>query len=154
MPEQPPTPSTLRSVDLLICEKILREDNGTVSAFRIIDLFNLAGVPEPMPLVPIPISILVLAKFDSAQPPQDHTGYLQLTTPLRQSFRVLNEMSFLASKAKAPARPGAPYGYTVNADLHMDIGLAGVYWLDLFIDGVRVASQVFVVATDSPQQGA
>ena len=145
-------PPTLLSANLIVCERLLREDTGSMSAIRLVDLCTVsrsATSGAELPIVDLPIYILVTVKFDSSAPPEDHHGHIELTSPLGATGRFATDFKLLKSAATAPIHPGVAYGYSVNMQMTFGIRDPGAYWLDLFIDNMRVAREGFVLTHNS-----
>jgi len=108
-----------------ICEKVLIEEGGVMSAIRIVDRVQVhtTGVPEGM-VVSVPLTALislksgdVKGKYELALKLSDPNGK---TTPFPQTFPILLE--------------GAEHGASIVVQMLLPSNGFGHYRLDVFLD--------------------
>ena len=120
------------SVTMLVCESVLREDNGIVSLVRIMDSVVLG--PNTTDARFFVISYLHSREIDYKQ----HTAQVQM---------VANRGGRLVAVATAPVAnfvysyavvPNAPGAHMLSTEFNMNVailGELGTYWLQLSVDG-------------------
>jgi hypothetical protein len=135
----------------LICEKVLNEQDGVLSAIRIIDRIQQTAVgpdaPEQMqPFVVDNLTLLITIKSDQARGrygikvrPEEPSG-VQLP-PMEQAITI---------------QPG-PTGVNLIMPFVLAIQAEGVYWFDVFLTGPapqadRLLTRVPLEVIYSPQR--
>ncbi|MCL5256288.1 MAG: hypothetical protein M1319_00630 [Chloroflexi bacterium] len=120
----------------LICEKVLKEDDGTLSAIRIVDKLTLHAqgpdVPETMPKFPLQFVLLIMLKSGSAKGreklvlrPRDPSGLAKPDYEFWVEFE------------------GEERGVNRMVNFTIEAPEEGLYWLELFIgDEQRVLTKV------------
>ena len=114
-------------VAALLCEKILQEQDGTISIIRIVDRLAITvsalSSPETMPLTPINLQALISLKSGSAKGRE--TLIVKAETPsglklFEQLFPVLFE--------------GDDRGMNIVITLNIIAEQEGVYWFEITLD--------------------
>ena len=113
----------------LICERVLQEQDGVVSAVRIIDRVAFIAEPDGTPIQPVqPIVFLIQLKSGSAR------GRYALTLRMEKP-----------SGEEVPLIDGAPVflegedrGVNVILNAGFEPDQEGLYWFDLLFEGERV----------------
>ena len=154
-------PKTLISLNVIICEKILLEQDHIYSAVRMVDVFYFrrdANVPIESQL--IPLCILVSGK---TQPEDKAEHWVQLTLerpngdttiigePLRAVFESIltdDGKSMLASGSKESDIAG---GFTVRAEINIAPRQVGRYQIQVLMDDALVARTPFTILELKPR---
>jgi len=118
----------------LICEKILREQDGVVSAIRIIDRLT-HSVPGPDTMQPFAYRLCLLLAFKSGQALGNYTISIQPIKP-----------------GTAEKMPAAVYpvnfeqpddrGIGICADMQIEFDVPGLWWFDIYLTGQGEARRV------------
>lgn len=119
----------------LICERVLQEADGTLSAIRIVDrITNSAigqGTPAEMPPMPVNLTLLIALKAGAAHGRHDLKVELEgpngLRTPVAETISVLFE--------------GEDRGANVVLALNWIAQHEGLYWFDVVLNE-RLVSRV------------
>jgi hypothetical protein len=124
------------SVSLIICESVLSEKTGGVSAIRIMDVLSIG--PQSLAARFFVISYLHSSSMDF----QQHFAKVHLVA-LRNgqwvSVAEAPDHGFIYSYRLDPTGPGA-FLLTTEFNLDLtDIGELGTFWVQLMIDGQLVA---------------
>lgn len=132
---------------LILCEKILNEADGVISAIRMVDLFYIAKVPA----VPPEQHAAVMTVFVSCKFPSDdvstHVVSLKLTRPDGTVKDVDFGMPLEVSLADIPVKvPGAPRAFNIVAPWGVKATHMGLHRLTLFVDGEERTAAVFTLA--------
>lgn len=114
------------------CERIMQEADGVISAIRIVDTFNVTlpgDAPENIKVGINPWVIVYLKSGDAIgrytvsfvmRPPEGKPG------PLGQPIDI--------------DLTGGANGATIAFELTMIVRTAGLYWIDVLVDGERLTS--------------
>jgi hypothetical protein len=114
----------------LICETVLREQDGVMSLIRVIDRITLTpdkDAPDEMPPLNIAVKAVVQLKSDRAK--GKHTLSLRLQKPNGQYLETVNVPVFFE---------GEDRGYNVITDIKLTADFEGLYWIDVAIDGTVI----------------
>src|SRR5579862_2366458 len=108
------------------CDRVLREQEGTLSAIRIIDRWNIVGVTEQMELNIVRATLLVLFRSGI------HRGAAQvIITPISPSNTRMPQINAPLSFEGDDDRGAGivlPIGFPVQE--------AGTYWFEIQLTGV------------------
>jgi len=133
--------SNIISASALTCEKILREEDGVISAIRIVDLFTVSINPNiPIEQQPVQMSLLIrvmLAPNDSG----DHRLSVKLVRP---DGEVAELGTLFAGKIETQY-PGTPIGLTLNAGLQIVPRQEGTHYAIAVLDGDEVVKTGFTL---------
>lgn len=139
--------SSLISVYAIVCERALQEQDGVVSAIRIVDVFYVEPVPD-IPVEKRAIGITILASGRVApEDDSEHTLEFFLVRPDGESTR-LGEPSTGRYKSKVP---GAPGGFNAILQIGVIPRVMGLHHVRVMLDGVEVARAVFTLAERKPE---
>lgn len=111
----------------VLCEKVLQEKDGVLSAIRIVDriVMTASGVGAPQQMPPVPINLTALLVFKSGSATGNHQVKIR---PVLPSGRFLQELS----------APMFLEGEDRGANLVVNIGIQaieeGLYWFEILVD--------------------
>lgn len=155
-----PLPPTLVSINVIVCEKILLERDGTYSAIRIIDVFFFkrepSGTIEPQH---VEVSVLVMGKI-SPEDKSEHWARLlvqkpdgktsQIGQPLRAVFEaVIDQPETYALAAGSDASKIAG-GFTIVANIKIIPRQVGMHHILVIMDDIEVAKTPFTILELKP----
>ncbi len=171
VPEDPPPMGGPELTAAFICEKVLREADGVVTAVRIVDRADVTYS------IPFPLSDLEAARYPEDGPPlpgAHYTLYIIVRGIWSAERHVLGIVLNHPGVARAPvsrhvfdlgpeaADPMAIRGATFNIDLSITSkSSAGLLWFELYIDD-RYAGRVpffldqtlaYISSDEQPPQG-
>ncbi|MCU1326635.1 MAG: hypothetical protein JWN34_2005 [Bryobacterales bacterium] len=135
-------PKYLMSVNLLICEKVLQEGDGVLSAIRIVDVFDVPADANGKPKQPGVVRMYACVFLRGM--PGNHQGKLDLALkgPSGASKSIADFPIALETPADMPdSHPGA----TFNIQLNLIPTFFGNQTLIVSVDGVEVAKTVFSI---------
>jgi hypothetical protein len=118
------------------CERILKEEDGVLSAIRIVDVFNV-HVPKENPPDSIPAIQLTMMTIFKSEEPATYSLTFEILSPSGQKYRGgQSAMMSLEGKEKG-----------ANLILHFPVAANeyGLYWIDLFIDEERITRVPFKI---------
>jgi hypothetical protein len=141
-------PPNLISARLLICEKILVEMDGVLSAIRLVDVFYFSAPPEiPREQIVVPMFILATGYFLS---PDDskHSLELRLIRPDGESTAFFTQNDVVAA---LPGIAGVPRGFSVVASVSVAAKQIGTHYVSAVLDGEEVARGAFTLL-EQPQK--
>ena len=138
-------PPSLISVNLLICEKILAEGDGVLSAIRLVDLFYFTPQADtPIEKQVASMNLLAMGKFP-VDDDADHVLEVQVIRP-DGTIRDIGSGPDTVSKSLVSAKiPDAPWGFNIVAPLVITASQLGLHYAILKIDGQEVARAVFTL---------
>jgi len=130
----PPTGPFLQAA--LICEKVLQEKDGVISAIRLIDrlihTIRAAQMPDPPPGVPFQFTILIVLKTGMAR------GRHQLSVvsedPAGQRRPVFSTTMLFE---------GEDRGNNLVVQTSTEFSTEGVYWFDMVVDDRLITRMPF-----------
>ena len=129
----------------VICEKVLEDEDGAMSAIRMIDTFTFFHLPDAFshPDARIPVSMKALLAFKSGEVVGERTLRLVLRNPARKKKVILEKTLPFQGDEKG-------VNFTLNLDLKLK-ATGGLYWIDVLMDGIRLTSmplKVYLQAVD------
>lgn len=138
-----PLPSHIISVSAFLCERVLTEADGVMSAIRIVDLFYVRDLPADQKGQALPqIRFYACVFFKSKPGKYPHS----VQTKLQQvdgTVQLLGEESVvMESKSGAEELPG---GVTIQVELNIAVSQLGTCYLCLYLDGDEVVRIPFSV---------
>jgi hypothetical protein len=153
-----PMPPYLISASLVLCEKVLIEQEGVPSAIRMIDIFYVSPVPPGvtlppgmtedncMPLIQAYALLLLKAK----------TGHLEEHD---LEFRLINTLGETSTVSVARGGFKSPIadattGLTVNAQISIAVKKYGTCYLCVLLDGEEIIRTPFTLTRQSVAQAA
>jgi hypothetical protein len=114
------------------CDKVLREQDGVISAIRIVDRWNVNGPNEEMPTTILQTNLVILLKSGV------YRGNAQLTiTPITPSNNRLQPVAApLLFEGEDERGCGAilPIGFPAHE--------SGVYWFEVTLEGLALQPRV------------
>lgn len=132
----------------VLCEKVLEEKDGALSAIRMVDRviqFVLgSGTPTSMPETPIELTLLVTLKAGSAVGSQEFRMELEKPSGLRAPFGPSLTVFF----------EGQDRGSNLVFPLQYRATEEGLYWISILVDGrllTRVPLRVVYQRQEMPQ---
>lgn len=112
------------------CERILREADEVISAIRIVDTFTAhESLPDD---APINVSLWAMIYFKSGPATGRYTVSLAMH-PQGGENRPMGEPMPIDLL-------GGAHGTTLGVELHIAVKQAGLYWVDVLVDGEMVTS--------------
>jgi len=143
-------PPSLISLNLIICEKILREADGVLSIIRIADIFYHPPRPDiPIEQQSIVISVLAIGKFN-LEDTSEHSLQLRLARPDGTTDDVGESIRLALSEIETKI-PDAPRGFNVIAQFGVIPKHMGTHYMTLVIDGEEVARTPFTLSEKIPE---
>lgn len=137
-------PQGLISIGAFVCERVLREVDGVVSAIRMVDLFhvppqsppviNPSDGSETITLSPVRFEVLVILKAEPGYS-VSHKVAIKLQDPTGSIVRVSRDLEVATSSRFGQEVAG---GATVNAELTFGVKHYGLYLLLVELDGELV----------------
>ncbi|GIW07085.1 MAG: hypothetical protein KatS3mg060_1890 [Dehalococcoidia bacterium] len=113
----------------LLCEQILQERDGTLSAIRIVDRLTIhaegQAVPVEMPRHRASLKMLLVLRSGSAKGKATYEIVVEDPRGFKHPTQLRDDL-FL---------PGEEAGAQVIIDLNLDVDYEGVYWFDVSVDG-------------------
>ncbi|HUI77543.1 MAG TPA: hypothetical protein VLY24_06490 [Bryobacteraceae bacterium] len=138
-----PLPPYLISANVFLCERILNETDGVVSAIRIVDLFYVTDLPSEAPPGAMPIVQawgLVILK--------SHVGYQGSHTVEIKLINVRGESQSLGPEQKVQfvaKHPDVAGGVTLSVQLNIGVKNLGTCYLCAVLDGEEIARAPFTL---------
>jgi hypothetical protein len=148
--------SSLISLNVILCEKVLLEQDQIFSAVRIVDVFYFKRMPStPLDKVPpIPMSVLVMGKT-KPEDSSEHSVQLVLIRPDEETSTVGDPLkavfqptmkddgiSRLADGSKVSDIPG---GFTIRAEISIVPRQVGRHQFAVYMDDQLVAKVPFTI---------
>lgn len=132
-----------------VCERVLEDKDGSISAIRIVDTFHV-DLPKDMPPDVIPaleLTLVVSFKKASSNPtPESHEVSVRLHAPSGAEFHSV-------SAAKLPfvlAEMGS--GHNLIMRIRLPVGEFGLFWFDVNLDDELVTRiPVKLLKQEAPQ---
>lgn len=112
-------------IGAFFCERVLKEEDGVLSAIRIVDVFNV-HVPTEMPPDVTPAIQLTMVAIFKSEEPGTCTLTFEILSPSGKKYRGGQPFSMLLGGGERGA----------SAVLHFPVAANeyGLYWLDLLVD--------------------
>jgi hypothetical protein len=129
MPNETHTPDELGLYlnAAVICEKILREQDGVISAIRIIDRVTHA-VAGPDVMEPFPYRLALVLNFKSGEALGNYQISIQ---PIKPDTNEKLPAASYTVKFEAPADRGVG----IAADMEIVFDVPGLWWFDIYLSG-------------------
>ena len=135
-------PSSLISLSLLICERVLTEADAVMSAVRIVDVFFVTRIPElPPEKQAVPMQALLVCKFRHGDK-EKHTMQLQLERPDRTIQTIGDVVKDVVGSSRFPEAPG---GFNIAVQAGIIPKQLGTHYIVVLLDGVEVAREPFTL---------
>jgi hypothetical protein len=134
------------SADLLICEKVLIEGDGVLSAIRLVDIFYVSKVPEISPeRQGAQVSVLGMIRVEIGDL-EEHAIEVRLVRPSGESSTI-GEPQRVRIEPKEPNSPG---GLNFVAQLGVIAKEMGVHYFVLLFDGQELTRSPFTLVERKP----
>ena len=116
----------------MLCERVLQEQDGVKSAIRIIDRVThiVSGREAPQEMEPFDYDLHLLVRFKA--------GTARGPMPLQVRIEKPSGESTPAPQLTLNFEGDSDRGVDVVAPIKIKIDLAGLYWVDIILDNVRV----------------
>ena len=120
-----------------LCERVLREEDGTLSAIRIVDRWTLtldaSEAPPEMPPLPVQLTALVMVKA-----PDERTAVLRI-----------DHAAPSGQRSRGPELPFAFGGPTLGANVIADVSITateiGLHWFEVTLDDTLITRTPLLV---------
>ncbi len=111
----------------LLCEKLLQEKDGVISAIRLVDRITLtaSASSSPKTLPPLPVSLYALISFKSGSARGRHTVKWVTETP--SGIRLPEQLMSVHFD-------GDDQGANLVLNINMVVDQEGVYWFDIILE--------------------
>jgi hypothetical protein len=137
----------------VLCETVLME-GGSPSAIRIADTFTLGLTPDapadvPSKEKPLPLHVKGLLTFKGVNVPGKYKVDLRLVGPSGKKHPIPTTEIVL--------KPGDVSTHHLRLDIGIMVGKAGLFFLDVYLDGRRVTRMPFQILIERaalPESGA
>lgn len=115
-----------------LCERVLQEQDGVKSAIRMIDRTTrtVSGPEAPPEMAPFTYATYLLVRFKA--------GAARGSMPLQLRIEKPSGESTPAPPLNLYFEGDSDRGVDVVAPIRMKIDFAGLYWIDILLDGTRV----------------
>jgi hypothetical protein len=149
-----PLPAKILEHTLFICEKVLHEQDGVLSAIRIVDLFYVdTATATDIPPERRAIKMAVVFRVRIADQ-EEHTVKLSLMRPNGQMASIVE-----TPPTRAESRiPEVAAGINGTAEIAVLAREMGTHYFILYCDGIEVARTIFTLQSrdeaksEQPQQ--
>jgi len=139
-------PATPLAATVLVCESVIEDKDGILSAIRILDVAEVRiphNVPPESRL--INFRVLAVAKF-RVETPLNGIAELKFTRPSGETTNAgIDPMPF-----SIDPNPEAPVGININASISFVAKESGIHKAALWIDGMEAAYTVFTLNVRDP----
>jgi len=131
----------------IVCEQILEERDGVLSATRIVDRFVLQRSDAPGVVAGLQVRYLAMLRRGGASIQSgDHEASILLRYPSGRREVITTD----PWNVSWPDGDGEDEGVNLTVRLTLALPEEGLYWLDLLFDGSPVASTPLRVILDAP----
>lgn len=144
------------NAQLTLCEKVLQEADGVMSAIRIVDAFHVDSNPlGSNEISVIGMHILVICKFPYDDE-SNHTINLRLKRPNGEEKDIpfANSPFEVSAKDLKPPIPGLPCGFSLKVPWGVIASQMGTHELYLLVDGELAARSLFTLIPQSALETA
>lgn len=146
-------PPSLVSIAAIVCESILQDKEGIITAFRIVDVFKFPPVEDlPIQYQRLGMTLLIVGKLIPGDR-VDHHITIKVINPRGEAKAVGENIQVPKSELKYPS---SPVGFNVIVNTAMR-AKAGLYYFAIFFDGEEVTRTPItlveepVVSSEPPQ---
>ncbi len=143
----------------LLCERVLTESDGALSAIRLVDQLNLGPVPADLPvgtpIVAAPMALALLIALKGGEYGKQHLLRVIGHSPDGSARRFEEHRVTMGSLV-----PGGVPGTNVIIQMQVSLRQEGIYWFEVRLDGRRVTAIPLRVASAAtapspqPSQGS
>lgn len=140
-----PIPEFLFSVSALVCEQVLQEASGIVSAIRIVDIFQVGQLPPNLAPETLPVIQAYALLILKAVPGHDgeHTLRVRMINTLGEATTIVEQPN-----ARFEAKPGyeqLPRSLSLSIQLNVGVKRYGTCYICLDLDGEEVGRTSFTL---------
>lgn len=131
------------SASAFVCDKVLHEEDGVLSAIRIIDIIYVAERNPNLPdtMIPgIPINAMFVLK---AYP--HHTDSHELEVVLINTIGEKTSIGKRIMEFKGSLGPEFPGGASIAMQMHIGVNRTGTCYLCLLLDGEEITRTSFTL---------
>jgi hypothetical protein len=132
----------------LICERILHELDGTLTAVRIVDqvtYWRPVGGPKEGEPVTVPMQLALLIVLKDPTGPGDYTLRIVARTPMGAASDIGAQSVNLS-----PGQGEVP-GLSVGINLVLSLRDPGLHWFDIYLNEALISSVPLHVRFDSAE---
>ncbi len=126
-------------VSALLCERVLQEGDGSLSAIRLIDQVNLAPIPHGLPpnveIIPAVLTATLLVSLKGGKEGVLHRLAIRVHSPSGATQAMTPQRVRMGSTI-----PGAVPGANVIIQLQASLKTEGIYWFEVRLDGRRATA--------------
>jgi hypothetical protein len=121
-------------VAAFICEQVLRETDGVLSAIRIVDRIthsvHVKGGEPPSQMPPISVFLTFVLILKSGNAKGSKTLAIQLVDPEGEEIQKRTQTIVFEGEDDR--------GINMQAKLNLQFKLPGLYWFEVYLDGWRI----------------
>jgi hypothetical protein len=144
---EPASRSSLIVNAALLCERVLQESDGTLSAVRIVDQLTYQAIPRDSPpdaeVVPAPMRLALLLMVKDPAGSGDHALQIVARPPSGEPSEVG------AQSVQVALGQGQVAGANVVVNLVLALKEEGLHWFDIHLDNALLTSVPLHVRFDS-----
>ena len=135
-------------VTAVICEKVLEEKDGVKTAVRIVDRFTQVFVTRPGvdTIPPMNRRLALLIRFKKGEAGDKHELKLDMIKPAGESTAKVSQTLVFEG--------GPDRGIDLVSNLDLQFDRDGVYWVDVYLDEIRVTRLpmrvIFIIQKQHP----
>ena len=135
-----PLPSSLIISNLIVCERVLQEEDKALSLIRMVDLFVVSGIGEGHF---VEMHVNASCKFHHSDTGK-HVINILLIRPTAGTMPLACDFEFELSPAIE--YPLSPTGATVTIKVNVTAREEGVHFFAMLVDGAEAARYPFTLA--------
>jgi hypothetical protein len=131
------------SVNMLICERVLVEADGVMSAIRIVEAFNIGPqIPDMLPLEKSAASLWLWStiKFEFHDE-YEHAIEARIIRPDGEATTVGEPSKFTLRPPQSALDPGIVFAFPVNVLLKQ----MGLHYMAIVLDQVEIGRTPFII---------
>jgi len=136
------------SASMVICEKVLNEQDGVLSAIRIVDVFYVQEIPKEITEIEglaIMEASIILAIRVSPPTQSERILSLKISHPNGETKEIFSKPVSLAGNPLIPKDSDVPRGTTLHIRLALTKRILGTYIVRAFLDGEEIAKSPFTL---------
>lgn len=142
-------PHNFISATLLVCERVLDQPDGILSAIRIVDAFSFESNPKlTLDEQPIEMQVLVITKFQ----PGDHEEHSLQLELIRPDGAVALIGDYKGARSESQRFPQFPGGINLMASVRVVPTQMGTHYWRVTLDGEVVAMTPFSIFEKTPDK--
>ncbi|MDZ4802378.1 MAG: hypothetical protein SGI92_29815 [Bryobacteraceae bacterium] len=129
-------PPGLISISFLVCEKILQEEGGVLSAIRIVDVFTILPIPNVL-IQDRAIDVALLVAGNCERDTNRAIIDFQQIMPNGETQMLGSPLA--VTIVTSPEHPASPAGFQARINLMLSAKYIGCNWIVLSYNGQEVA---------------